>query len=402
MHLSLLVLLFGGLIVAAILLKTWLSRIGIPPMIGYLALGLALRIIADQTGMLSKEGEEVVHFLAQIGVITLLFRVGLESHLSGLLKQLRSASFIWIFNIIISGAIGYAAAYYLLGLPFLSSLVIAVAMTATSVGIPAKVWSDEKKLDTPQGELFLDVAELDDVSGVVLMSLLFSILPVLQSGSGDGGLLAVTMKNLGLFVLKLVGFAGACFLFSNYLEERFTGYLRKKESGPDLMLVVAGTGVVIAAVAGLLGFSAAIGAFFAGLAFSRDPQRVKVDAAFSSIYDLFTPFFFIGIAMRMAPSAMSSSMLLALLVLLIAAVAGKIIGTCLPAWRSLGTAGALLLGVSMIPRAEITMLIMQRAHESSGGVISENIYSAMILVSAITCVTVPFLLRRKIQKLQTE
>ncbi len=399
MHLSLLVLLFGGLVVAAVLLKTWLNRIGIPPMIGYLALGLLLRILADQTGMLSKEGEEVVHFLAQIGVIALLFRVGLESHLSGLLKQLRSASFIWLFNLTLSGVIGYAAAYYLLGLPFLSSLIISVAMTATSVGIPAKVWSDGKKLDTPQGELFLDVAELDDVSGVILMSLLFSILPLLQSGSGEAGLLAVTLKNLGLFTLKLVGFAGACFLFSRYLEERFTGYLRKKESGPDLMLVVTGTGVVIAAVAGLLGFSAAIGAFFAGLAFSRDPQRVKVDAAFSSIYDLFTPFFFIGIAMRMAPSALSSSLLLVLLVLLTAAVAGKIIGTCLPAWRTLGSTGALIIGISMVPRAEITMLIMQRAHENSNGVISDNTYSAMILVSAITCVAVPFLLRPGIRKL---
>jgi Kef-type K+ transport system membrane component KefB len=322
MHLSLLILLFGILIVAAILLKTWLSRIGIPPMIGYLALGLALRLVADQT--------------------------------------------------------------------------------ATSVGIPAKVWSDEKKLDTPQGELFLDVAELDDVSGVILMSLLFSILPLLHSGSGESGLVLVTIKNLGLFALKLVAFAGACFLFSRYLEERFTGYLRKKESGPDLMLVVVGTGVVIAAVAGLLEFSAAIGAFFAGLAFSRDPQRVKVDAAFSSIYDLFTPFFFIGIAMRMAPSAISSSMLLALLVLLIAAVVGKIIGTCLPAWRTLGSAGALVIGISMVPRAEITMLIMQRAHESGGGVISENTYSAMILVSAITCVAVPFLLRHRLDKVGTE
>jgi Kef-type K+ transport system membrane component KefB len=399
MHLSLLILFFGILIVAAILLKTWLNRIGIPPMIGYLALGLGLRILADQTGMLSKENEEVVHFLAQIGVITLLFRVGLESDLGGLLKQLRSASFIWIFNVLISGTVGYAAAHYLLNLPLLPSLVIGVAMTATSVGIPAKVWSDEKKLDTPQGELFLDVAELDDVSGVVLMSLLFSILPLLQSGSDEAGLVLVTMKTLGLLALKLVAFTGACYLFSRYLEERFTGYLRKMESGPDLMLVVAGTGVVIAAIAGLLGFSAAIGAFFAGLAFSRDPQRVKVDAAFSSIYDLFTPFFFIGIAMQMAPSAMSSSMLLALAVLLIAAVVGKIIGTSLPALRHLGTAGALLIGVSVVPRAEITMLIMQRAHENGNGVISDNTYSAMILVSAITCVAVPFLLRPGIRKL---
>jgi Kef-type K+ transport system membrane component KefB len=389
----LLVCLFGLLIVLAILIKGVLERIGLPPLVGYLLLGLGLRLLDDRFALLGEGGQEVIDFLAKIGVAVLLFRVGLESDLGGLVGQLRRACLIWIFNILGSGAIGFVVTRWLLGQDLIPSLIVAVAMTATSVGIPTRIWRNRKALDTPHGELFLDVAELDDLSGVVLMGLLFAVLPALKEESAhSSGALVLAGKELGLFAIKLVVFAGLCYLFSRYIEKRYTGFFRQLESSPDPMLVVAGTGLVVAAAAGLMGFSIAIGAFFAGLVFSRDPQKVRVDANFDSLYELFSPFFFIGIAVAIAPSSLVGGLGLGS-VLLVAAVVGKIVSTTGPAWLICSRSEAVVLGVSMIPRAEITMVILQRGDSLGRWAMPQDLYSGMILVAAATCMLSPPVLR---------
>ena len=301
-HTALLVLLFGGLVVLALLAKAGCGYLKLPPLVAYIVLGLALRYGDEQFDMLAANGREILGFLASLGVIALLFRVGLESDLPGLVKQLRNALPIWTGNVTVAGLAGYLAARYLLGFDPLVSLVIATAMTATSVGIPARIWQRADQLDTDNGQRFLDVAELDDLSGVVLMGILFAILPVVQQGGAPGEVALAAGRKAGVFLAKLIAFAAACVAFSHFVEARFTRFVRKIETGPDPMLVVVGTGVLVAALAGVLGFSVAIGAFFAGLVFSRDPESVKVDASFTPLYDLFTPFFFIGVGLAIDPA----------------------------------------------------------------------------------------------------
>jgi len=391
-ELSLLVLLFGGLIVAAMLIKAGLRRLRVPALVGYLVLGAGLRVLEERTGALGGPGMEVMRFLATIGVIVLLFRVGLETDLAGLLRQLGGASVIWLGNVVVSAAAGYAGARWLLGLEVIPSAVVATAMTATSVGIPAAVWRRAGALDSPNGQRFLDVAEMDDLSGVVFMALLFAVLPALRAG-GETHAAALVAREAGLFALKLAAFGGLCFLFSRYLEERFSRFVRRVESGPDPMLVVAGAGLLVAAAAGLLGFSVAIGAFLAGLVFSRDPQRVKVDASFGSVHDLFSPFFFVGVGLELAPSSLASGLGVGA-VLLAAAVIGKMVGTSGPALACTGRTGALVLGLSMVPRAEIAMLIMQRGRAMGEWAVPPRAYAGMVFVSAATCVAAPVVLGR--------
>jgi len=382
---GLLVLIVGGLLVTALLAKAGLRRIGLPPLVAYLVLGVALRAADDSFGILTDEGSRVFAFLATLGVITLLFRVGLESDVPGLVHQLRSATVIWLGNVVFSAAAGYAAARYLLGFDAVSSVVVATAMTATSVGIPARVWQDADALDTKEGQRFLDVAELDDLSGVVFMALLFAVLPVLQQKDA-GGVAPVVAREAGLFFLKIAAFSGACVLFSRYAEERCTRFIRRIETGPDPMLVVVGLGLLVAALAGLLGFSVAIGAFFAGLVFSRDPQCVKVDASFSPLYDLFAPFFFIGVGLELDPGLGLAAMSVGG-VLLLAATAGKLLGSTGPASLFASRRAAVALGVSMTPRAEIAMLIMHRA--LGAGVVPPVAYAGMVFVAAGTCLAAP-------------
>ena len=146
-----------------------------------------------------------------------------------------------------------------------------------------------------------------------------------------------------------------------------------------------------------MGFSVAVGAFFAGLVFCRDPDAVNFDASFGTLYEFFVPFFFIHIGLQLEITSLATSLNL-VLVLLIVAVLGKIIGTGLPAVLTTGKASALLLSISMIPRAEIAMVIMERGRQLGNWAVSPQIFTSMILVSAITCIASPLLLRPLLQK----
>ena len=156
--LSLAILLVGVAITLAILIKSELEHNGIPALVGYLALGFLLRLINSQWHFLSPQAQEIFAFLAEIGIISLLFRVGLESDLAGLKRQLSRASSIWVGNILFSAALGFITAYWLSGLALIPSLFVAIALTATSVGISVSIWQEQKATKSPNGELLLDVA----------------------------------------------------------------------------------------------------------------------------------------------------------------------------------------------------------------------------------------------------
>lgn len=390
-HTIVLLLLVGACIILSMLIKAGFKQMGLPALVGYLALGFMLRLLdATQASFLSQEVLAGFAFLADIGIIVLLFRVGLESDLAGLLKQLPRASVLWIGNVLVSGGLGYLAAYYLLALPLLPSLFVAIAFTATSVGVSVGVWQDAKALKSSNGALLLDVAELDDISGIFFMGLLFSLAPILKEGLGRN-LLPTLLRTTGLLFFWLFVFIIGCIVFSRFAERPLSHFFSTNESQPGPMLTVAGTGFIIAGLAGLLGFSIAIGAFFAGLVFSRDPGVVKINASFDSLYDLFSPFFFIGIGLSIDPGVLTSALGPGLLLLLVA-VLGKMIGTSAPALLMTDGKSAFLLGLSMIPRAEIAMVIMYQGHHLGEWAVSSELFGAMVLVSAATCLIAPLTL----------
>jgi Kef-type K+ transport system membrane component KefB len=396
-HTGFLIMLAGGLIVLAILVKPLFQKLHIPALTAFLFIGFIIRCIDTSWPMLTGAGEEIFDFLAKLGVIVILFRTGLECDLRGLMRHLRGASFIWVGNMALSGIAGYCAARWILGLDLIPSLVTGTALTATSVGMTVPMWRRQKALKTSTGQQFIDVAEMDDITGVILMALLFAVLPVLR-GELDGALTPMLVRETGRFVLALLLFGGFCALFSLYVEARITNAIRRIEPEPDDMLVVTGLGIMISAAAGLLGFSAAIGAFFAGLVFSRDPKRVDFDASFSAVYDLFAPFFFIGIGMTIAPAELSGAVGIGA-ILFVIAVLGKVIGAgACAAMTCPSLAAGLALGVSMVPRAEITMVIMKKGHELGGRVVPDSLFSGMVLVSALTCGLTPFVLRPMLEK----
>jgi len=396
LSIQMMVFLFGILLVLSIFLRTGLKNLGIPSLIGFMALGFLIRWGDDQWRFFTPEVEEVFRFLAEIGLFTLLFRVGLESNLKGLLNQFRHASLIWAGNIVFSGIPGYAVAAWLLDFGTIPAIFVGVALTATSVGVSLAVWQEQKITQSPTGRLLLDVAEMDDISGIILMTLLLSAV----SGV-EGNVSQITPgalgQTLGAILVKLALFGAVCVLFSRYVEERITRFFAEKTHSPGPMIVVAGLGFVIAGMGALLGFSLAIGAFFAGLVFSRDPEAVKLDASFSSLYEIFSPFFFIGIGLHMDPRSLTSALGLGG-VLFVLAVAGKLVGNGVLSLAVTDPVSALLISVSMVPRAEIAMVIMQKGHDLGAWAVPDAVFSGMVLVSLATCVISPAVLRMLLKR----
>lgn len=391
----------GGVVVASLLAKAGCERLRLPPLLAYLLIGFGLRAAGDAWNVLPEGSERVFDFLAKIGVIALLFSVGIKSDLRELFGQFRRASVIWIGNIVISGGLGFLVAWWL-GLGVITCIIIAVAMTATSVGVPAAVYERTDAIETDNGQLFVDVAELDDISGVLLLAVLFAVLPTLRdvvasgAGEGDGAsqaeLWSALLTNGGVIIAKLLLFAGACYLFARFVRGWIVDFFERRETGADAVISITGIGIIIAGVAGTLGFSVAVGAFFAGLAFSSSREAIYEGTPFQTMRDLFVPFFFVGIGLSVEASALTEAWGVGL-ALASVAIAGKVAGTTLPGMLVGGGVSALVLGVAMIPRAEITMIIMERGLQLGDWAITERTFSAMVVVVLVTCLLAPPTLR---------
>lgn len=383
---ALLVGLVGVGVVASTLIHSLLSATRFPPLVGYIAIGFMLRTADAVVPFLSEPVLHAFRFMADLGIVALLFAIGLECHPATLAARLPVASVIWLGNMSLAFAAGFAAAYWLLEVDLLASLVVATALSATSVGVAVGCWRAAGAIETSNGSLLIDVAELDDVSAIAAMVLLFAVAPTLLGG---GDVLPGTLTALGAFALRFALFVAACLAFAQFAEHRVTALARRMRAPPERMLLVAGVGFLIAALAGILGFSLAIGALAAGLVFSSDPEAVKTEASFTDLSSFVTPFFFIGIGLQIDPKSLATAVVPGLL-LTLAAVAGKLLGTYLPARWAIGTTGATLLAISMVPRAEIAMVVMDQGRSHLGG--AEWLYSAMVIVVGLTSIAAPLVL----------
>lgn len=404
--LLLLTLLVGVMIVAALLLKGVSEKLGLPAIVAYLLLGIGLQAIDRAHHLQTESAQSVLNFLAELGLICLLFRVGLESNLSGLRRQLPRASVILVGDLLFSGLLGFGLAFYGLHWPLVTSLVVSLALIATSVGISINVWQEAKALSSPTGELLLDIAEMDDIAAIALMSLLFALLPFIQEAAAPGASLPsaivsatalgdashILFTTLAAFCLRVGLFTTLCLGFSRYAERPLIRLFEALEPAPDPMLTVAGIGFITAAIAGFLGFSVAVGAFFAGLVFSRDPEAVTFDASFGTLSELFVPFFFINIGLGLNLQAVSQTATLGLVISLVA-IAGKLIGVGITAGNTVSPCSAVLLSLSMMPRAEITMVVLQKGQSLGDGVIPPVVFGAMVTMTLVTCSITPLCLR---------
>lgn len=390
------VLIAGAALLLVLIVQPALQRIGVSVVVGYILIGIIVGRVQDASGLLDGPGLSAFSALGEIGVTALLFRVGLDSKLAHLFKQLRLAIPLWLSNVLVSGGAGFAVAYWLLGCELVPSLVVGVALSATSVGITVAVWKEAGKLGTPIGNLTLDVAELDDLSAVFLLGMMLAIAAPLAGGETDS-LLDTAAAAMGDYTLRLLGFAVLCVLLAR-VEPHATAWVRNHvPTRSGIVVYIVASALAVAGTAGLVGLPVPVGAFFAGLVFSRDPAAIRYEASFQPLYAFFVPFFFIHIGMLVDPAVALAAAGTGL-ALAAAAIVGKIAGA-LPAAFVRPLPDAMLLGVSLVPRAEICMVIVQLGREQGEWMVPAEIYAAMVTVVLVTGLVAPLILRARLRGL---
>ncbi len=378
------------IVLLSLFVKGSVRRLHLPELVVYILIGMGLRGLDSQGNLLPEQLPEILRVMGGWGLVVMLFRVGLESNLRGLLAQSGTAMVIWIGDVGVSGVIGFVTARYLLHFSLPTSLIIATALTVTSVGVSVAIWQSAGRLRSRAGQILIDVAEMDDITGIALMAVVFAMIQSAHNGA-DAMPFEVVATTIGLVTVKLGLLIAGCLLFSTYVERRAMKAVGRWGSAQAPTLFLVGMGTLVAALGELIGLSAAIGAFFAGVMFSRDPQALRLETSYEEIYELLSPFFFVSVGFQVDPGHLGQAVFLGA-ILLVAAIVGKTLGVTLTAIRPVGWTTASLLGISMVPRAEIAMIIMQRGVELGEWAVPPEVFSAMVFVSAGTCLLIPALL----------
>ncbi len=365
------------------------SRMKSPPVIGELIAGVVLG--PSLLGWI--EPMEAIHLLAEIGIILLLFEVGMETDVRQLVQSGRSSVIVAVVGFVLPFVFGATIGYVMLDLPLLISLFIGGTLTATSIGITVRVLTDLKRRNSYEGQVVLGAAVIDDILGVILLAVLYEF-------AVEGEVSVLHAGRVFLFVLTFFVLAPIAAKMMSMVIRRFDSVSAIPGMIPTTIVSLV---LFFAWLAHILGAPELLGGFAAGLALSRrfflpfgialhsdEKFAGRIESEMRPIVHLFTPIFFVmvGLSLNLHEVDWSSSFIwLTFFSLLLAAIAGKLIGGLLLR-ESLPL--RLAVGISMIPRGEVGLIFAELGRVS--GVFDDEIYAALILVIAVTTLMSPFAL----------
>jgi len=317
--------------------------------------------------------------LAEIGVIFLLFTVGLETRSGDLLDVGRTAVPVGTVGVLVPFVLGF---FYMeaLGHPQAESVFLAAAMVATSVGITARVLKDANVLFTRAARVILGAAVLDDILGMIVLAVVTSL--------SAGG---IKYMQLAIVAAEAISFTLLILLFGPRIVRRLEPAVPGlKSSNPAFVLsILLCLGLSLASV--YIGMAAIIGAFLAGLALADHSAKWRLHDKVQPVYEFLAPFFFVYLGTQVNVRTLAQRDLLEMVgVVCLLAIASKLIG-CGLASLSLGWKDALRVGVGMVPRGEVGLIVA--AVGLSLHTISDRIYTVVLLMSMITTLVAPPLLR---------
>lgn len=389
------------LILAAMILAAKLGgevavRLDQPAVLGELCVGIVLGNL-HLVGINAFHGAAQlvpIEFLAELGVILLLFEVGLESTLSEMRAVAPTSGLVAVIGVVAPIALGYAVSLWLLpDEPFSLHLFIGATLCATSVGITARVLKDLDAMARPETRIILGAAVIDDVLGLIVLAVVASIA---QFGQMPG---AVDLaKIVGLAAGFLLGalVLGAYFMPSVF---RFASRLRTQDV---LAAVAIGLCLLLAGISGAAGLAPIVGAFAAGLILDEVHVRPfgrksahDLTEIIGPIVAVMAPIFFVRTGMMVELGGIGAEPLILALALTVVAIVGKLVS-------GLGvrgkTADKLTVGIGMVPRGEVGLIF---ANVGAGikldgkPLIAAGVYAAIVLmVMASTVVTPPWLAQR--------
>ncbi len=319
----------------------------------------------------------VFRVLASLGLIILLFHVGLETRVVDLVHVGGRALRVAGLEVALTFSLGFLATRFLLQESVSGALFVAAAMVATSVGITARVLSDLGRLNRTEARVILGAALADDVIGLLVFA-------VVSAAARTGG---VSLLEVGAIALQAIAFIGLIAWGGTHLTKRFSLHLERLHIQNAPFVVAIGVCLGLAALSSRIGLASIVGAFLAGIIFAEAREHFQLQRASMAVYELLVPFFFVitGSQVNWRLFLDPSTLALASLLLLVA-VAGKVVGSGLGAlgmeWRRVA-----IVGVGMIPRGEVSLVVAGSA--ASLGAISGRIFSVMVIMVVVTTLIAP-------------
>ena len=371
-----------------------------PEVLGELIAGVLLGIL----GLIPLYGElgyDFFHLLSEVGVAILLFEIGLETDLDDLINVGLPSLIVGIIGVVAPFGLGYFTVYTLADLnfvsfgsetaQFLTALTIGATLTATSVGITARVLSELGKLKSTEAKVVLGAAVIDDVLGLIILAVISGIISTSSiSGTSD---VSISSTEILIISAKAFGFLILAILLGNLFTKKLFIFIYNLKARGSLLLGALAYTFIFAYLAQFAGLAPIIGAFAAGLLLAKTNQKDLIEDRLKPVADVFIPIFFIMVGSAVDITAFNPfikeniAVIILALVLFVVAIIGKVISG-IGAYKL--NVNKLVIGIGMIPRGEVGLIFASMGLVS--GVLTKSEYSALTIMVMLTTFIAPPLL----------
>jgi Kef-type K+ transport system membrane component KefB len=328
---------------------------------------------------------EVISVLAELGVIILLFEIGLESNLKDLMEVGIQAVVVATVGVAVPFAAGTAGLMTIFGISAVPAIFAGAALTATSIGITSKVLSELGRLNSKEGQIILGAAVIDDILGII-------VLAVVASLAKDG---AVDVGNVIYLIISASTFIIGAIVLGNVFNKSFVAIADQLKTRGELVIPAFIFAFVMAYIASIVHLEAILGAFAAGLVLEETDRRKELQKQVIPIADMLVPVFFVTVGAKTDFGVLNPAIptnregLIMAIFLITVAIIGKVV-TGLTVFGQPGI-NRLAIGVGMIPRGEVGLVFAGVG--AASGAISKPLGAAIIMMVIITTFIAPPLLR---------
>ncbi len=378
----------GILLVAAKLMAELFLRIRLPIVLGELLAGMIIGpfalgafLIYDGEPLLTLTSE--IRVLGEIGAIVILFMAGMEMTPREFLRGGKQSFIVGTMGVVIPFFAGLAV-FQAFGFDALQAMLIATALTATSIAISLQVLTEFGKIKTPEARLIIGAAIVDDILAIAVLSVVTSL-------GVDGGVDEIDITEVTFTILQVLGFFAVMLISSIFVVPRLVASKFWKAKGSVEGIVTAAF-FGAAAIAGSIGLSPIVGAFAVGMALSTTKVLDKVEHFISKVGLIFAPLFFAIIGAQVNFMEIDLNILMLSGIIIVIAIATKLFGCGLPAWFFLKSKSqGMRVGIAMISRGEVGLIVAGVG--VSSGVLTGNVYSTIVIMVAVTTIITPIWLK---------
>ncbi|MBF2015361.1 MAG: cation:proton antiporter [Rivularia sp. T60_A2020_040] len=328
---------------------------------------------------------EAISILAELGVIVLLFEIGLESDLRELQKVGYQAAIVAVVGVVAPFTAGTAGLMFLFNVPTIPAVFAGAALTATSIGITSKVLSELGYLKSPEGQIIVGAAVIDDVLGIIVLAVVASL-----AKTGE-----IDISNVIYLIISATVFLFGSILLGKFFNKAFNLSAEILKTRGNIVIPAFIFALLMSFLANAIHLEAILGAFAAGLVLDETDKRNELDEQVIPIADILVPIFFVTVGARVDLSVLNpivpenrQGLVLAVFLIVVA-----IIGKVITGWAVFGKPGInrLAIGVGMVPRGEVGLVFAGIG--AASGALDKPLQAAIIIMVILTTFLAPPFLR---------